>query len=63
MAQVPDSTKTAALPSKDKGVTSTHIGQTEEQRIEHVADEMANRANKTTKSYEDTAPDEQIFTK
>jgi hypothetical protein len=63
MAQVPDSTKTAALPPKDKGVTSTHIGETEEQRIEHVADEMANRANKTTKSYEDTAPDEQIFTK
>ena len=62
MAQVPDSTKTAALPSK-KGVTSTHVGETDEQRIEHIADEMAERANNTTKSYKDTAPDQQVFTK
>jgi hypothetical protein len=62
MTLVPDSTKTAALPS-EKGVNSTPVGETEEQRIEHVADEMANRANNTTKSYEDAAPDQQIFTK
>jgi aspartate/methionine/tyrosine aminotransferase len=62
MAQVPDSTKAAALPS-EKDVTSTHVGETDEQRIEHVADEMAERANNRTKSYEDTAPDQQIFTK
>ncbi|MEI9977526.1 MAG: hypothetical protein WDN23_00750 [Edaphobacter sp.] len=59
MAQVPDSAKTAALSSQKV----THVGETEEERIDHAADEMAERANNTTKSYEDTAPDEQIFTK
>jgi hypothetical protein len=59
MAQVPDSTKTAALPSQK----ATDVGETEEQRIDHIADKMAERANDATKSYEDTAPDQQIFTK
>ena len=59
MAQAQDSKKTAALPSQKK----TDVGETEEQRIDHTADKMAERANNRTKSYENNAPDEQIFTK
>jgi hypothetical protein len=67
MAQAPDSTKIAPASSQkvtEKGVTSTHGGETDEQRrIEHTADEMAKRANDRTKSYDDSAPDQQVFTK
>ena len=59
MAQVPDSKKTAVLPSQK----ATDVGETEEQRIDRTANEMAERANNATKSYEDTAADQQIFTK
>ena len=66
MAQGLDSTKSAALPSHEaieEGVTATEVGKTDQQKIDHVAMEMAKRADNRTKSYEDTAPDQQIFTK
>jgi hypothetical protein len=66
MAQGLDSTKTAALPSHEaieEGVTATEAGKSDQQKIDHVAMEMAKRADNRTKEYEDTAPDEQIFTK
>jgi hypothetical protein len=66
MAQGLDSTKNAALPSHEaieEGATATEVGKTEEQKIDHSAMEMAKRADNRTKSYEDTAPDEQLFTK
>jgi hypothetical protein len=59
-----DSTRTAALPFQETfeegGSASDVAGK---QRIERIANEMAERANNTIKSYEDTAPDQQIFTK
>ena len=66
MAQGLDSTKNAALPSHEaieEGVTATEVGKGEQQKIDHAAMEMAKRADNRTKAYEDTAPDEQIFTK
>jgi hypothetical protein len=64
MTQDLDSTNTAALPLQetfeDGGTASDVAGK---QRIERLANEMAERANNTTKSYEDTAPDQQVFTK
>ncbi len=64
MTQDPEYTKTAALPfheTFEAGGAATDVASKE--RIERLADEMAERANNTTKSYEDTAPDQQIFTK
>jgi uncharacterized protein YccT (UPF0319 family) len=66
MAQGLDSTKNAALPSHEaieEGATATEAGKSEKQKIDHTAMEMAKRADNRTKSYEDTAPDQQIFTK
>jgi hypothetical protein len=65
MAQDLD-TETAAFPSYEtfeEGVTATDVGEAGKRRIEQIADEMAERANNTIKSYEDTAPDQQLFTK
>jgi hypothetical protein len=64
MTQDLDSTKTAALPLQETfedGGTTPDVA--ERQRIKHLADEMAERANDRTKSYDDTAPDQQVFTK
>ena len=66
MAQGLDSTKNAALPSHEaieEGVTATEAGKSDQQRIDHIAMEMAKRAENRTKSFEDTAPEEQIFSK
>jgi uncharacterized protein YccT (UPF0319 family) len=66
MAQGLDSTKNAALPSHEaieEGSTATEVGKSEQQKIDHTAMEMAKRADNRTKAYEDTAPDQQIFTK
>jgi hypothetical protein len=66
MAQGLDSTKTAALPSHEaieEGVTATDAGKTDQQKIDRIAMDMAKRADNRTKAYEDTAPDQQTFTK
>jgi hypothetical protein len=66
MAQGLDSTKNPALPSHEaieEGVTATDVGKSDEQKIDRIAMEMAKRADNRTKSYEDTAPDQQVFTK
>jgi hypothetical protein len=66
MAQGLDSTKNATLPAHEaieEGATATQVGKSEEQKIDHTAMKMAKRADNRTKSYEDTAPDQQIFSK
>ena len=66
MAQGLDSTKNAALPSHEAiedGATATEVGKSDEQKLDHIAMESAKRAQNRTKSFENTAPDQQIFTK
>jgi hypothetical protein len=64
MTQDVDSTKTAAFHETfEGGGTAADVGETSRRRIERLANEMAERANNTTKSYEDSAPDQQVFTK
>jgi hypothetical protein len=66
MAQGLDSTKNASLPSHEaieEGVTATEVGKSDEQKLDHIAMESAKRAQNRTKAFEDSAPDQQIFTK
>jgi hypothetical protein len=66
MAQGLDSTKTAARPSHEaieEGVTATEVGKSDEQKMDHLAMQGAKRAQNRTKAYEETAPDQKLFTK
>jgi hypothetical protein len=66
MAQGLDSTKNAALPSHEaieSDTDATEVGKSEEHKLDHIAMESAKRAGNRTKAFEDTANDQQIFTK
>jgi hypothetical protein len=63
MAQGQDSTKSAAASNEASEGGRTAAEKRSKQRIERLADEMAERANNTINAYEDTAPAQQRFTK
>jgi hypothetical protein len=58
--------KTPARPSQgatDPHDDATEVGKSEQHRIDHIANQMAERANNRIKSNEDSSPGDGIFTK
>jgi ribosomal protein L16/L10AE len=66
MAQGIDSTKNAARPSHEaieQEALSTEAGQTDQQRIDHIAMEAAKRSTNRILSDEERIPGSTIFSK
>jgi hypothetical protein len=66
MAQGLNSTKTGARPSHEAietGSEATEVGKSEQHKIDHIAMEIAKRAQNRIHSNEETTPGNSIFSK
>ncbi|MEO6982552.1 MAG: hypothetical protein ABI072_05495 [Edaphobacter sp.] len=66
MAQGLDSTKSGERPSHEAiedGVDATEVGKSEQHKIDHIAMQMAKRAENRIERDKETTPGNTIFTK